>query len=199
MLVPNATVVSTRRSSPRRSPPTPATCSPAGRSRCSTRSRPSCPARSSRSRRRWRAATAPATAASCRATAATSGSASRAPSCGPRLPQSSGVRILNASGCLDALVAPDVARSLDAFVTKTITPLPRGGNPPARIAETEGGMLNSIGLQGPGIDAFVESHLPRLAESRDGAVGLGRRVLGGATSPLSASGSTARRTSPSSS
>ena len=75
----------------------------------------------------------------------------------------SGVRILNASGCLDALVAPDVARSLDAFVTKTITPLPRGGNPPVRIAETESGMLNSIGLQGPGIDAFLESHLPRLA------------------------------------
>ena len=75
----------------------------------------------------------------------------------------SGVRILNASGCLDALVAPEVTRSLDAFVTKTITPLPRGGNPPVRIAETESGMLNSIGLQGPGIDAFVESHLPRLA------------------------------------
>ena len=74
-----------------------------------------------------------------------------------------GVRLLNASGCLDALAAPDVARSLDGFVTKTITPLPRQGNPPVRIAETEHGMLNSIGLQGPGIDAFVESHLPRLA------------------------------------
>ena len=33
-----------------------------------------------------------------------------------------------------------------------------------RIAETDHGMLNSIGLQGPGIDAFVASHLPRLAE-----------------------------------
>jgi dihydroorotate dehydrogenase (NAD+) catalytic subunit len=74
------------------------------------------------------------------------------------------VRILNASGCLDALVGADVARSLDAFVTKTITPLPRAGNPPTRIAETDAGMLNSIGLQGPGIDAFVESSLPRLAE-----------------------------------
>ncbi len=73
------------------------------------------------------------------------------------------VPLLNASGCLDALAAPDVARSLDGFVTKTITPLPREGNPPVRIAETEHGMLNSIGLQGPGIDAFVESHLPRLA------------------------------------
>jgi dihydroorotate dehydrogenase (NAD+) catalytic subunit len=65
---------------------------------------------------------------------------------------------------LDALAAPDVARTLDGFVTKTITPLPREGNPPVRIAETERGMLNSIGLQGPGIDAFASEHLPRLAE-----------------------------------
>ena len=72
------------------------------------------------------------------------------------------VPILNASGCLDALVAPEVARQLDTFVTKTVTPLPREGNPPPRIAETEHGMLNSIGLQNPGIDAFVLDHLPRL-------------------------------------
>jgi dihydroorotate dehydrogenase (NAD+) catalytic subunit len=74
------------------------------------------------------------------------------------------VPILNASGCLDALAAPEVASSLDVFVTKTILPLPRAGNPPPRIAETDHGMLNSIGLQGPGIDAFVDQHLPRLAE-----------------------------------
>jgi dihydroorotate dehydrogenase (NAD+) catalytic subunit len=74
------------------------------------------------------------------------------------------IPVLNASGCLDALTAPDVARSLDAFVTKTVTPLPREGNPPPRIAETEGGMLNSIGLQNPGIDAFLTENLPRLAE-----------------------------------
>jgi len=73
------------------------------------------------------------------------------------------IPILNASGCLDALTAPEVAKSLDAFVTKTVTPLPREGNPPPRIAETEHGMLNSIGLQNPGIDAFVREHLPRLA------------------------------------
>jgi dihydroorotate dehydrogenase (NAD+) catalytic subunit len=71
--------------------------------------------------------------------------------------------ILNASGCLDALEAPGVARSLDAYVTKTVTPLPRAGNPPVRIVETDCGMLNSIGLANPGIDAFVESTLPRLA------------------------------------
>jgi dihydroorotate dehydrogenase (NAD+) catalytic subunit len=73
------------------------------------------------------------------------------------------VPLLNASGCLDALAAPAVAAQLDAFVTKTITPLPREGNPPVRIAETEHGMLNSIGLQGPGIDALIEDVLPRLA------------------------------------
>jgi dihydroorotate dehydrogenase (NAD+) catalytic subunit len=72
--------------------------------------------------------------------------------------------ILNASGCLDALTAPEVARSLDAFVTKTVTPLPREGNPPVRIAETEAGLLNSIGLANPGVDAFLERVLPRLLE-----------------------------------
>ena len=71
--------------------------------------------------------------------------------------------ILNASGCLDAITAPGVAQSLDAFVTKTVTPLPREGNAPPRIAETDSGMLNSIGLQNPGIDAFVRDTLPRLA------------------------------------
>jgi dihydroorotate dehydrogenase (NAD+) catalytic subunit len=70
--------------------------------------------------------------------------------------------ILNASGCLDALVAPDVAAQLDAFVTKTVTPLPRGGNEPVRIAETDGGMLNSIGLANPGIERFLQDTLPQL-------------------------------------
>jgi dihydroorotate dehydrogenase (NAD+) catalytic subunit len=73
------------------------------------------------------------------------------------------MRLLNASGCLDALTAPEVARTLDAYVTKTVTPLPREGNLPVRIAETEVGMLNAIGLANPGVDAFVDDHLPRLA------------------------------------
>jgi dihydroorotate dehydrogenase (NAD+) catalytic subunit len=72
--------------------------------------------------------------------------------------------LLNASGCLDALSAPEVVRGLDAFVTKTVTPEPRAGNRPVRIAETDYGMLNSIGLQNPGIDRFLDSVLPRLAE-----------------------------------
>jgi dihydroorotate dehydrogenase (NAD+) catalytic subunit len=71
--------------------------------------------------------------------------------------------LLNASGCLDALTAPGIARGLDAFVTKTVTPEPRDGNMPVRIAETEVGMLNSIGLANPGIDRFLARHLPQLA------------------------------------
>ena len=72
--------------------------------------------------------------------------------------------LLNASGCLDALTAPEVARTFDAFVTKTVTPEPREGNEPPRIAETEHGMLNSIGLQNPGRDRFLAETLPRLHE-----------------------------------
>ncbi|MEJ7792928.1 MAG: dihydroorotate dehydrogenase [Gaiellaceae bacterium] len=72
--------------------------------------------------------------------------------------------LLNASGCLDALEAPDVARSLDGYVTKTITPEPREGNPPVRIAETQAGMLNSIGLANPGRARFLAETLPRLRD-----------------------------------
>jgi dihydroorotate dehydrogenase (NAD+) catalytic subunit len=73
------------------------------------------------------------------------------------------LRLLNASGCLDALTAPEVVAELDVFVTKTVTPLPRGGNEPVRIAETEVGMLNAIGLANPGIDGFLHHTLPRLS------------------------------------
>jgi len=72
--------------------------------------------------------------------------------------------ILNASGCLDALTAPGTARQQDAFVTKTVTPLPRAGNAPVRIAETDVGMLNSIGLANPGRERFLAQTLPRLRE-----------------------------------
>ncbi len=72
--------------------------------------------------------------------------------------------LLNASGCLDALTAPETARSLDAFVTKTVTPEPRDGNPPVRIAETDHGMLNAIGLANPGRERFLSQTLPALRE-----------------------------------
>jgi dihydroorotate dehydrogenase (NAD+) catalytic subunit len=56
----------------------------------------------------------------------------------------------------------DLAR-LGGIVTKTITPQPRAGNAPPRIVETAAGMLNSIGLQNPGLDGFVQDKWPYLA------------------------------------
>lgn len=47
------------------------------------------------------------------------------------------------------------AKRLGAIITKTITVSSREGNPPPRIAEVHGGILNSIGLENPGIEAFV--------------------------------------------
>jgi len=51
---------------------------------------------------------------------------------------------------------------LGALVTKTVTLLPRQGNPPPRIAETPAGMLNSIGLANPGLEGFLRTELPFL-------------------------------------
>ncbi|MGH8971494.1 MAG: dihydroorotate dehydrogenase [Actinomycetes bacterium] len=75
--------------------------------------------------------------------------------------------ILTASGCaaagreLDQFF--DVA-ALGAMVTKSIMLEPRSGRAAPRMAETPSGMLNSIGLQGPGIDAFLADDLPWLHE-----------------------------------
>jgi dihydroorotate dehydrogenase (NAD+) catalytic subunit len=52
---------------------------------------------------------------------------------------------------------------LGGIVPKTITKAPRIGNAPWRTVETSAGMLNSIGLDNDGIDAFLEHHLPYLA------------------------------------
>lgn len=48
---------------------------------------------------------------------------------------------------------------LGGLIPKTITPKPRIGNPPPRTVETACGMLNSIGLDNDGLDAFIEKHL----------------------------------------
>jgi dihydroorotate dehydrogenase (NAD+) catalytic subunit len=75
--------------------------------------------------------------------------------------------VFTASGCagygqeLDQFF--DVTR-IGAVVTKSIMLAARAGRPTPRMAETPSGMLNSIGLQGPGIDAFVTEHLPWIAE-----------------------------------
>ncbi len=74
--------------------------------------------------------------------------------------------VMTASGC--AANGKELHRffpvsDLGAFVTKTVMRDPRSGRPTPRMAETSSGMLNSIGLQGPGIDAFCEQDLPWLA------------------------------------
>jgi dihydroorotate dehydrogenase (NAD+) catalytic subunit len=54
---------------------------------------------------------------------------------------------------------------LGALVSKTVTLRPRPGNPAPRICETEAGFLNSIGLENKGLDAYVESILPAMAQA----------------------------------
>ncbi len=73
--------------------------------------------------------------------------------------------VLTAAGCAGAgrelAQFIDVAR-VGALISKSIMAEPRTGNPAPRLAETPSGMLNSIGLQGPGIDAFLQRDLPWL-------------------------------------
>lgn len=73
--------------------------------------------------------------------------------------------ILTASGC--AAAGRELGQFFDvselgAVVTKSIMLRPRSGRPTPRMAETPSGMLNSIGLQGPGIDSFLTHDLPWL-------------------------------------
>src|SRR5258708_23437026 len=55
-------------------------------------------------------------------------------------------------------------RALGGMVSKGIFLRPREGTPPPRIAETPSGMLNAIGLQGPGVDALIRDYAPKWAE-----------------------------------
>jgi dihydroorotate dehydrogenase (NAD+) catalytic subunit len=79
--------------------------------------------------------------------------------------------VINGSGTFDAIAARRAFgdRLLDefpfsAFVSKTITPEPRAGNPPPRLWETPSGLINSIGLPNKGLDGFLSDDLPQLAE-----------------------------------
>lgn len=56
-----------------------------------------------------------------------------------------------------------ILSKLGAIVTKTITLKPRRGNPSPRTCETAAGLINSIGLENPGIDVFLKEKLPALA------------------------------------
>ena len=74
--------------------------------------------------------------------------------------------IFTASGCASSgkeLAQFFPLREIGAVVTKSIMLKPRAGRPTPRMAETPSGMLNSIGLQGPGIDVFLADDVPWLA------------------------------------
>ena len=78
--------------------------------------------------------------------------------------------VINGSGTFDAIAARRAfghalleSFPFSAFVSKTITPAPRVGNPPPRLYETPSGMINSIGLPNKGLDGFLSSDLPELA------------------------------------
>ena len=81
--------------------------------------------------------------------------------------------VLTASGCAAAgreLAAFTDVAALGAVVTKSVMLAPRSGRPTPRMAETPAGMLNSIGLQGGGVDALIEHDLPWLAAAGATAV-----------------------------
>lgn len=78
--------------------------------------------------------------------------------------------VINGSGTFDAIAAQRAFGDqlyadfpFSAFVSKTITPRPRAGNPPPRLWEAPAGMINSIGLPNKGLEGFLEHDLPRLA------------------------------------
>ncbi len=79
--------------------------------------------------------------------------------------------IINGSGTFDAIAArsafgDSLLKSFPfaAFVTKTVTLAPREGNPPPRLWEVAGGLINSIGLPNKGLHRFLAEDLPELAE-----------------------------------
>jgi dihydroorotate dehydrogenase (NAD+) catalytic subunit len=78
--------------------------------------------------------------------------------------------IINASGTFDAIAAHQAFGDqlieefpFAAFVSKTVTLEPRQGNPPPRLWELAGGLINSIGLPNKGREGFLSEDLPRLA------------------------------------
>jgi dihydroorotate dehydrogenase (NAD+) catalytic subunit len=80
-------------------------------------------------------------------------------------------RIVNGSGTFDAIAAHRAFGDallehfpFAAFVSKTVTLEPRQGNPPPRLWELPGGMINSIGLPNKGLAGYLAEDLPRLAE-----------------------------------
>jgi dihydroorotate dehydrogenase (NAD+) catalytic subunit len=78
-------------------------------------------------------------------------------------------RVINGSGTFDAIAARRAFGEalaagfpFSAYVSKTITLTPRAGNPPPRLWEAPGGLINSIGLPNKGLEAYIAEDLPEL-------------------------------------
>jgi len=91
--------------------------------------------------------------------------------------------VINGSGTFDAIAAArtfgeDLRGGLPfaAYVSKTITLEPREGNPPPRLWEAPGGLINSIGLPNKGLARYISEDLPELARLTGGAGRDGRRA-----------------------
>lgn len=67
-----------------------------------------------------------------------------------------GTPLIPASGTLSKEALGEVEGVYGAMLPKTTTPVARAGNPPPRVAETPAGMVNSIGLQNPGVERFLQ-------------------------------------------
>ena len=88
--------------------------------------------------------------------------------------------VINGSGTFDAIAARgtfgaalEAEFPFAAYVSKTITLEPRKGNPPPRLWEASGGLINSIGLPNKGLDGYMAEDLPQLAALVSAAGGAG--------------------------
>ena len=102
--------------------------------------------------------------------------------------------VINGSGTFDTIAAARVFGEglredfpFAAYVSKTITLAPRAGNPPPRLWETAGGLINSIGLPNKGLEGYLREDLPGLSglRTKDGvAVPLITNVMGATAAEL---------------
>ena len=88
--------------------------------------------------------------------------------------------VINGSGTFDAIAARGAFGAglwedfpFAAYVSKTITLEPRQGNPPPRLWEAPGGLVNSIGLPNKGLERYISEDLPELAGMKAAARGRG--------------------------
>jgi dihydroorotate dehydrogenase (NAD+) catalytic subunit len=103
--------------------------------------------------------------------------------------------VVNGSGTFDAIAArrtfgESIATAFPfaAYVSKTITLEPRAGNPPPRLWETAGGLINSIGLPNKGLAGYLAEDLPQLEGLQTGSTGAAAVAVPVITNVMGSSG-----------